>query len=170
MVYNINDFVQLTQNNSNKNLWEEVEEKNSIIFPKDYKTFIDLYGVGGFNEFLWILSPFCDNENLNSIEKFKLTQEAYNCMKNEFPEQFLYKFYNGKEGLFPWGITENGDELFWNYKKDTIEIVIFEARYISCVRYSMGTEEFLCKLLNKEIVCSIFPDDFVLESNYYESL
>ena len=46
----------------------------------------------------------------------------------------ILEFYNDKKGLFPWGITENGDELFWNF---------------------IGDDSI-------EIVCPIFPDDFIL--------
>lgn len=34
----------------------------------------------------------------------------------------------------------------------------------------MSMEDFLCGLLSKEIVCPIFPDDFILEKNYYETI
>lgn len=95
-------------------------EKNRNYFPEDYKRFIDFHGEGGINEFLWILSPFSENENLNSIEKFNVMKDAYISMQSEFPEQFSFDFYNGKTGLFPWGITDNGDELFWNYKRDSM--------------------------------------------------
>lgn len=54
----------------------------------------------------------------------------------------ILEFYNDKKGLFPWGITENGDELFWNF---------------------IGDDSI-------EIVCSIFPDDFILEENYYDTI
>lgn len=149
---------------------ERCRKKLGITFPMDYKMFIDSYGEGSINEFLWILSPFSENENLNSIEKYKVMEDAYSSMKNEFPEQFSFDFYNGKIGLFPWGITDNGDELFWNFTDDIIELVVYESRYVSNISYTMSMEEFLYKLLRKEIVCPIFPDDFILEENYYETI
>lgn len=170
MDYKINDFLPIQQGTNKKNSWEKVENKLGIVFPGDYKRFIDSYGVGSINDFLWILSPFCENENLNSIEKFKVMKEAYISMQCEFSERFSFCFYDGKTGLFPWGITDNGDELFWNFKEDNLEIVVYESRYASNMSYIMGMEEFLCKLIKKEIVCPIFPDDFILEKNYYDSI
>ena len=167
MEYNIEDFLPMCQGKNKKNSWEEVEKGIGLIFPEDYKVFIDSYGEGAINEFLWILSPFSENENLNAIEKFESMREAYISMQREFPEQCPFHFYEGKSGLFPWGITDNGDELYWNFKGDTLEIVVYEARYARNISYTMGMEEFLCKLLNREIECPIFPDDFVLESNNY---
>ena len=166
----INEFLPIRQGEFKKNAWEEIEKKIGIIFPEDYKRFIDFHGEGGINDFLWILSPFSENENLNSTEKFKVMKDAYISMQSEFPEQFSIDFYNGKTGLFPWGITDNGDELFWNYKGDIVEIIVYESRYANNMSYIMSMEEFLCGLLSKEIVCPIFPDDFILEKNYYETI
>lgn len=170
MNYNINRILSIQQVKNKKNPWEEVEKELEIIFPEDYKMFIDSYGEGGINEFLWILSPFSENPNLNSIKKFKLMKEAYLSMKSEFSNQFTFNFYSEKNGLFPWGITDNGDELFWNFKGNVLEVVVLESRYARNMSFIMGMEEFLCKLLKKEIECSIFPDDFILESNYYDNI
>ena len=154
----------------NQYAWEDAEKKIGIIFPMDYKRFIDSYGECAINEFLWILSPFSENENLNSIEKYKAMKDAYKSMQNEFSDEFPFDFYNGKTGLFPWGITDNGDELFWDFTGDIIELVVYESRYGSNMSYEMNMGEFLYKLLRKEIVCPIFPDDFILEENYYETI
>lgn len=149
------NFCLFDKENAKKNAWEEIEKKIGIIFPEDYKRFIDFHGEGGINEFLWI---------------FNVMKDAYISMQSEFPEQFSFDFYNGKTGLFPWGITDNGDELFWNYKGDIVEIVVYESRYANNMSYIMSMEDFLCGLLSKEIVCPIFPDDFILEKNYYETI
>ena len=170
MRYDINEILPIQQVKCHKYAWEGVEKNIGITFPMDYKMFIDSYGEGAVNEFLWVLSPFSENENLNCIEKYKVMKDAYNSMKNEFPEQFPFKFYNGKTGLFPWGITDNGDELFWNFTGDIAELVVYESRYSGNMSYAVSMEEFLYKLLKKEIVCPIFPDDFILEENYYETI
>lgn len=170
MNYDINEFLPIQQVKYKEYAWEDVEKKIGIIFPLDYKMFINSHGEGAINEFLWVLSPFSENENLNSIEKYKVMKDAYSSMQNEFPEQFSFSFYNDKIGLFPWGITDNGDELFWNFTGDIIEVVVYESGYASNMSYAMSMEEFLCKLLKKEIVCSIFPDDFILKENYYETV
>lgn len=163
----INMILHIQKQNCKKNAWEEVEKNIGIIFPEDYKEFIDCYGEGSINEFLWILSPFSENQNLNSVHKFKEMEESYNSMKEEFPEDFKFEFYGRQNGLFPWGITDNGDELFWNYNDDTIEIVVYASRYVKYVIYAMNMKEFLCNLLKKDIICPVFPDDFILDSNYY---
>lgn len=97
-------------------------------------------------------------------------RDAYNCMKEQFPEDFTLEFYDGKTGLFPWGVTDNGDELYWNVKEEGIELIVYESRYSGKEKYLMDMTQFLCGLLDKSIICSIFPDDFVLDNNYYKTI
>lgn len=153
---------------SNDYNWKSVEDMFNIQFPIDYKLFINNYGEGGINEFLWIMSPFSECENLNTVNKFNEMKYAYEVMKKELPEMCEFEFWDNGKGLFPWGITDNGDELFWNYTEHSIEIVIFSSRYADKQVYNSGVVEFLTELIGKKIKCSIFPDDFIGEENNYE--
>lgn len=83
--------------------WEKVEDSYEIKFPNDYKSFIEYYGEGGINEFLWILSPFSEYENLNTIFKFNEMREAYEIMKIDFPKMCEFEFWRNGKGIFPWG-------------------------------------------------------------------
>lgn len=112
--------------------------------------------------------PFSECENLNTVNKFNEIKDAYEVMKKELPEICEFEFWENGKGLFPWGITDNGDELFWNYTENYIDIVIFSSRYADKQVYRSGAVEFLIGLLEKEKKCSIFPDDFIREENYYE--
>ena len=46
MDYNINGLLPIQRGENKKNAWEEVEKRIGLIFPKDYKLFIDSYGEG----------------------------------------------------------------------------------------------------------------------------
>ena len=140
----------------------------NIRFPIDYKLFINNYGEGGINEFLWILSLFSKYENLNTVKKFYEMKEAYEIMKKELPEICEFEFWDDGKGIFPWGVTDNGDELFWNYTENSVDIVIFSSWYADKQIYSCGIVEFLIKKKKKWKKCSIFPDDFIREENYYK--
>lgn len=167
MRYNIGNILSNKKDKVEKKSWSILENKNKIIFPEDYKWFIEHYGVGAINNFLWILSPFCQNANLNSIERFKIMKKAYYNIKSVSQNNCLFDFYDDGKGLFPWGITDNGDELYWNFNNGNVEIVIFASRYTDIKVYKMNTNEFLYDLLTKKIICNIFPDDFVLDNNCY---
>ena len=84
--------------------WEKVEDSYEIKFPNDYKSFIEYYGEGGINEFLWILSPFSEYENLNTIFKFNEMREAYEIMKIDFPKmcefgEMVKVFFHGESQI-----------------------------------------------------------------------
>ena len=133
--------------------WEKVEDSYEIKFPNDYKSFIEYYGEGGINEFLWILSPFSEYENLNTIFKFNEMREAYELMKIDFPKMCEFEFWR------------NGNK---EDKDDSVEIVIFSSRYSEKQIFSCSMSEFLVDLLEKKKECSIFPNDFIRQENYYE--
>ena len=169
MKYDISKVLPIEQVHGEKKAWEQAESQAGIIFPEDYKNFTERYGVGAINGFLWILSPFCKNENLNTFHSFKDMEYAYNCMKKEISERLPYEFYHEGKGLFPWGVTDNGDELYWNFRQGTAdEIVVLAAGYENTVCYKMNMEEFLFKILTEEIVCPFFPNDLLCENNFYQ--
>ena len=68
MDYRIKDILLNNANVVSDYNWNTIENENNIVFPEDYKWFLENYGVGSINDFLWILSPICDNLNLNSFE------------------------------------------------------------------------------------------------------
>lgn len=149
--------------------WKEIERDMNYVFPEDYKNFINKYGEGAINDFFWIMSPFSEYENLNTKKRFYQMKDSYEYMKKENSTMFKYQFFDGNIGLFPWGITDNGDEIYWHIQggiKSTI--VIYAARYSEVKEYDMTATEFLFKILNKEFVCPIFPDDFICDENYFE--
>lgn len=150
--------------------WDSIERTINFKLPLSYKKFVNLYGGGGINSFLWILSPFVSNENLNLLKKKEEMKQAYDYMQSSEPNSFEYKFYDGKEGIFPWGITDNGDELYWNITDREITILVYEGRYIQGYEYSLDFEEFLCGLLDNKIICEAFPDDWLEQETYFEEI
>lgn len=158
--------------NSLKNDWDSIEKKMNFKFPEDYKEFIDTYGAGSINEFIFIFSPFCENKNLNLLNCFKEMEESYNAMKEAFPDDFELEFFNGENGLFPWGVTNNGDELYWNLTEKGFKLLIYDDDYEG-LEYSMSMTVFLYKVLNETLVCHAFPNnevEFLKENNYYKTI
>lgn len=146
--------------------WNDVQKEFNILFPEDYKKIISLYGSGAINNFLWIFSPFSSNKNLNIINKFYEIKDSYEYMKKNSPEKLPLEYYNGKKGIFPWGITDNGDELYWNYTEEGVGILVYASRYSDMIMYNMNLSDFLVELLRNRFFCNIFPD-FLLSENYY---
>ena len=78
-------------------------------------------------------------------------------------------WYFKKNGLLPWGYTENGDEMFWKIseKIDDWEIIVYESRSSNFYSYKMQLVEFIYKLITKKIVCNAFPSDFLQDGAKY---
>lgn len=170
MIHKLSEILPIPTCVEKTHEWNRIEAEMKVVFPEDYKKMIDIYGGGGINEFLWILSPFTKCKNLNMIEKYQEMKNAYFQMKALFPDLLPFDFYDGKQGLFPWGITDNGDELYWYFCETGNKLVVFESRYSSYQEFEMNVTDFLSCLLQKKITCDAFPLDFVMDNNYYEGI
>lgn len=153
-------------------MWNEFQNKEGIVFPQDYKSIINYYGTGGIGNFLWILTPFELDKNVNYKYRMNMILEAYIESKNKFPNDFQYEVFPNKNGLLPWGYTDNGDELFWKMKGNVNnwEIIVYESRSPIFYSYKMGLAEFLFKLISNEIKCDIFPEGILEQRMEYTAV
>lgn len=156
---------KIPQNSRDKEQWRNVFNILGTELPSDYMKFIDTYGSGGIDNFLWVLSPFVENENINLIQIGKVIRDAYQVSKNSFPEYFTHNVYPSVGGLLPWALTDNGDELYWltEGKPNEWKIVVYETRSSEYHIYSLSIVEFLYQTITKELVCEAFPEDFPSE-------
>ncbi len=155
---------------NSENNWGDIEEKLKLTLPCDYKWFIDFYGTGGINSFFWILSPFCDVDHINLIERGKTMLDSYKHLKNKYPDYYKHEVYPYPNGILPLGYTDNGDEVFWKTaeKTENWTIVVYESRSDDYIEYDMGIVTFIYNLVTKKIVCDIFPNEFIGEENSYD--
>ena len=144
------DYVELLENVivapemgfNGKNIeeWNEFEKEIGIIFPDDYKKIISKYGTCGLDNFIWFLTPFDSDKNVNYVKRMRWMLDAYNVSKSKFPNYFPYNTYPEENGLLPWGYTDNGDELYWKTSSspDNWEIVIYESASSENHNYKMS--------------------------------
>lgn len=149
-------------NISDSNKWNAIEKQMRTKLPSDYKEFINEYGTGSINEFMWILTPFDEDEYVNLITRGDKISKAYIESKIKNPQYFKHEVFPNKGGILPWGYTENGDELYWLTVENSDEwhIIVYESRSSDYYEYSMGMVEFIYKLVSGKIICPAFPDDF----------
>lgn len=150
--------------------WAAAELTVSGRFPEDYKLLIDRYGTGCFDEFLWVLSPFSDNAHLNIVQRSKSILSALRDL-HHFSVQLPHPLFPDNEGLFPWAVTDNGDELFWRYQNGTFSgpIMIVEARGPEWAEFNLTTTAFLALVLSKQVRVGIFPHGFPSAVPRFES-
>jgi hypothetical protein len=149
-------------NSGTEKEWKYFEDRLGTSLPIDYKEFVNSYGSGAIDNFLWVLNPFIQNENLNLFLKTKVICEAYVQSKRKFPHEFLYDVYPEVGGLLPWALTDNGDVLYWITKgeHESWQIVVFESRSTLCTSYNKSMTEFIYEIVSHNLKCTIFPDDF----------
>lgn len=71
-------------------MWKEFEEDTGIIFPKDYKKIIQNYETGGIGNFIWLLTPFVDDDNVNYLRKMNIMLESYKISKSNLPDYCFF--------------------------------------------------------------------------------
>lgn len=82
--------------------WAAVEARIGRL-PGDYKRFIDTYGVGVINDWVWILSPF-EPAGRGTLES-RLTWHK--------ESHALGLFEDEPDGLIPWADNEDRGMCFW---------------------------------------------------------
>lgn len=144
--------------------WGRVERNLGVKLPDDYKTLINLYGTGGFLEFVYPLSPFAPASlSFNLPGAVKQTLSSYESGQKEFPE-FSPPFpaYPHESGLFPWANTMNGDTLFWltKGKPDSWPVVICDSKFSEKYdHFDLNATDFLARLMRGKIKSKVFPKD-----------
>lgn len=152
--------------------WSKIENKLGTSLPEDYKNFINTYGTGGIDNFIWILTPFVQDENVNFMTRMRVLSNAYLESKSKFPQYYKHKVFPEPGGLLPWAYTDNGDEIYWLTSENSNEwsVVVYETRSPEYHEYSMNMVEFLYKIITKASVCEAFPEDFPSEEPEFISV
>jgi len=142
--------------------WGEIEFKICTSLPSGYKQFINYFGTGSIGNFLWIFNPVADNPNLN-FSQYRYFHNAYNTMKELFPEDYVRPPFPEKGSFLTWAATDNGDSLFWIVDGQPDDWVV------GVHSHDQGDEEisgqntlgFLCCLFAHQLTSKILPTDFL---------
>lgn len=150
--------------------WGAVETRMQTLLPQDYKLFVQKFGSGRIDNFLWILNPFSINPYLN-LEQFLLTQTCTLAELGAYGEDVPYRCFPDLAGILPFAITDNGDVLYWITAglPNDWAVLVNEARGPEWQQFKMPFSEFLAKVLSKEIVCGVFPDEFPSASPLFQA-
>ena len=136
--------------------WLEVERKFGVELPQDYKNFIDSYGGGKIAEFISIFSPFSENININIINQLNRQSDVLLELASS-GEALPYPVFPANGGIFPVGMTDNGDVIYWRTGEARWGVVVNEARGPEWEAYDLSIVDFLVELLSGRVICGIFP-------------
>jgi hypothetical protein len=151
--------------------WKAVEQEIGAILPTDYKELVAVYGTGCIDGFLWVFNPFSTNPYLNLVSRAKGSLEGLRTSHADLGEQLPFPVFPEDCGVYPWGVTDNGDELFWRFHNGQLQhpLVIAEARGPEWQEFDLSVTDFLYSLLARIIVVRVFPDDFPADKHAFLS-
>lgn len=141
--------------------WLRVEQALGTKLPEDYKQYIRYYGLSYVCEFLRVPSPFViDGDYLNLKRFSELQSEAFRITRDKFGTRVVpYPIYPEEGGLLAWGVTDNGDVIYWRTVGDpnSWTIVVNESRSDWYEEFPFGMVEFVVKVITGELVSEILP-------------
>lgn len=147
--------------------WEKIERRLGIALPEDYKSLIDGYGTGSFDDFILVYNPFTQNEYLNPFFALdtlhRADQQTQLLGDPVWTAVQPFELYPAPEGLFPWGCTTNlGETFFWQIKgePETWETVFYNLRSGEYEVWKHPLSEFLYLLFTHQIESVLLPEEY----------
>ncbi|MBN9520879.1 hypothetical protein J0H58_20555 [bacterium] len=146
--------------------FREVEQSLGLVFPDTYKRAVKAYGLGLWQDFWCITSPFSENAPNHPlpwyIPRYGITSGPDHCtrlreVEKDFPGEYPWPIYPAPGGLFPWALTDSGGVLYWLTAGDPDgwpTIYDPHDRPENWERYDLPFAELLFKTLTRE--CELF--------------
>jgi hypothetical protein len=92
--------------------WHNAEQTLGTELPLDYKEFLDAYGSGKIDDFLWVLMPADPNPYGNLITYWREQKAVFEVMQKGCAP-LPFDLHPASPGLLPLGQTDNGDTMFY---------------------------------------------------------
>src|SRR6266850_5784244 len=86
--------------------WGEVVSRLGFSLPVDYMQFVESFGSGSLDDFIWVLNPFATNRNLNLLYHLTRVLGGLRGLKEMHPDLVPYPPLFEPGGPFPWGVTD----------------------------------------------------------------
>ncbi|MFJ5926514.1 SMI1/KNR4 family protein [Kitasatospora sp. NPDC092948] len=141
--------------------WDSVRRQLGTDLPADYKAFIDSYGGGCVDAYLWILEPGCVNEYYDLFEAVEERAEANEYLWSS-GEPKPAELDHRDTRVIPWASTDNGEFLYWLAKPgqdpDQWTVMVNEARGPWWEHFDLTLTRFLARSLTRETRSEILSD------------
>ncbi|MFJ6723778.1 SMI1/KNR4 family protein [Streptomyces sp. NPDC091281] len=154
--------------------WSEIAGEMGCEIPEDYRQFIDVYGGGQLDGYLWVLEPRCAKSPYDLIRLTEECDEAFALLweDGEAPPQDLLRAPGSR--VIPWATTDNGEFLYWlaapGAHPARWPVLVNEARGAWWERFDVGCADLLVGLLSGEIRSEILSRSFPLPRHTFEEV
>jgi hypothetical protein len=152
--------------------WPEIEERVGSALPIDYKEYICLYGTGSIAGFLWVFNPFTEREPIDLVSQVPKVLGALRTLRAKWGDRECpYPLFPESHGLLPWGVSDNGDWLFWETigAPDEWTVVVNETRSSVYEHFYETMSGFLYRLVTGSLASRIFPPGLSREFPVFEA-
>ena len=141
--------------------WEAIERRLGRL-PMDYKEFVNSYGTGVVDEFLWVFSPSTRNDNLSLGCQHENILADLRGTRDKYPVLYRVNVHPEVGGLFPMAGTDNGDTVYWetNGPPEAWTMAVMGPRAPEIFRFAGGFVPFLVGILGRSVRCDRFPEEF----------
>ncbi|SHO58980.1 hypothetical protein VQ7734_04755 [Vibrio quintilis] len=145
--------------------WDEIEKAIQFELPEDYKQFIAVYGLGWIDDFMLVLAPGVDSNCYDLLEGGKSHLLEYIGRRLSHPDFYLHNALENGDGIYPWGITDNVDTLYWQVVDGKVESILIYNKGPAGEFFEskLAFSDFLYAILSKEVVTDHLPEDFPSE-------
>ncbi|MHC5311011.1 hypothetical protein ACYSNM_13290 [Myroides sp. LJL116] len=148
-----NQIKELFSKYESKKYLEEVKNIDSYL-SRDYVDFVNYFGVGKIDDFIWILSPIISDESDNIYKRKSDLLESLNYDTYISNDVYLLEMLNNPT-MNVLGMSENGDYILSVENGKTFIIIVIESRFSEYEVYEFDFIEFVCKFLLNELDTNI---------------
>jgi len=137
--------------------------------PTDYLRFVQSYGPGVIDDFLYVFIPQAANDNLRLESQYERQTSALRSLR-EHGVHIPFAIHPEPGGILPWGVTDNGDVCFWKTQgedPDRWEVAVADGRMSYWFEYPGTMSELLLGVLTRVVYCDIFPDDWPADQHSF---
>ncbi|TDC83680.1 hypothetical protein [Actinomadura sp. 7K507] len=146
--------------------WDGLRVALGMRLPSDYMELCEKYPPLRVDNFLGTFHPIEDAEGENLVSWAEDILGTAEELIDEFPTLDLVPFplYPVEGGLFPWGVTDNSDHLFWRTKgdPDAWTVVVADHSYGKgdWWEFAGSMTDFITGLMTREFTCPPLGLDF----------
>jgi hypothetical protein len=143
--------------------WNRLEARLGFALPADYKGYIDRYGSGFVDQFLWVLNPFSSNEHLRFPDSSDRQLSILRWLREQGNETLPYPIHPESGGVLLWAETANGDCFYWltdEGSPDDWRVTVNESRAPNWHDHPGPMSSLLADLLDGTVTIEFFPYNF----------
>ncbi|GAB2929727.1 hypothetical protein [Streptomyces mayteni] len=130
--------------------------------PESHRALVDTYGVGCFDEFLWIYGLGAENPHQDIVAATDSMRAILRGMRIAEIREALRVYGLGPDELVQWGGTDNGDALLWVPVGDpgAWPTLIIETGQLDFALLEGSSTRIILDLLTGALRVRCFPEDF----------